>query len=177
MILPDYLAAGLRVVFVGTAVSRRSAERGHYYAGPGNEFWRFLELSGLTPRRLGPEDDHTLPAYGLGLTDLSKTVAQSHDRGLPYDPAGFAAKIELHRPGWVAFTSKQGAKVFARSIGEREPSYGPALWTVAGCPVFVLPSPSAANRRPTDPPRERWWRRLGDAVLENTALAPERPAG
>jgi TDG/mug DNA glycosylase family protein len=164
VILPDHLRAGLRVVFVGTAVSERSAARGHYYAGPGNEFWRFLHLSGLTPALLRPDDDSTLPDYGLGLTDLAKTVAQSHDRGLPYDFDAFAAKIAAHQPGVVAFTSKEGAKVFARSLGERVPAYGPAPWTVADRPVFVLPSPSAANRKPTDPPRADWWCRLGALV-------------
>jgi G:T/U-mismatch repair DNA glycosylase len=54
-VLPDYLAPGLRIVFCGTAVSTASAERGHYYAGPGNEFWSFLHRSGLTPVLLSPD--------------------------------------------------------------------------------------------------------------------------
>jgi TDG/mug DNA glycosylase family protein len=174
VILPDYLAPGLRVVFVGTAVSTRSAARGHYYAGPGNEFWRFLHASGLTPTRLRPDDDHTMPSLGFGLTDLAKTVAQSHDRGLPYDFAAFTAKIGEYRPGVVAFTSKQGATVFARSRGERAPGFGVTPWLLAGRPAFVLPSPSAANRAPTEPPREYWWRLLA-GFLDNTDNTASRP--
>ena len=40
--LPDLLLPDLRVVFVGTAAGKRSAELGHYYAGRGNRFWRTL---------------------------------------------------------------------------------------------------------------------------------------
>lgn len=110
-----------------------------------------------------PDDDHTLPSYGFGLTHLAKTVAQSHDRGLPSDFAAFTAKTGEYRPSVVAFTSKQGARVFARSLGEREPRFGAASW-VADRPAFVLPSASAANRAPTDPPREHWWPLLAELL-------------
>ena len=68
--LPDYMAPGLDVVFVGINPGLYSAERGHYYARPANLFWRALNESGLTAERLGPEDDERLPAFGMGLTDV-----------------------------------------------------------------------------------------------------------
>lgn len=160
--LPDYLERGLRLVFVGTAVGERSADKGHYYAGPGNSFWTFLYEAGLTPAKLDPSDDATLPRYGIGLTDLVKSIAQSHDRALPYDFPAFTWKIQDRQPGIVAFTSKEAARVYARFVGQPPPNLGPQSWTVAGRPVFVLPSPSGANRTPIDPPRVEWWRRLGE---------------
>src|ERR1035437_6294356 len=57
-ILPDHLRPNLTFVFCGTAVAARSASRGHYYSGTGNEFWRFLHESAITPVLLKPEDDH-----------------------------------------------------------------------------------------------------------------------
>lgn len=60
-VLPDLLRPGLDVVFCGTAVATASAQRGHYYAGPGNRFWQLLHESGLTTTLLTPEDDATLP--------------------------------------------------------------------------------------------------------------------
>ena len=45
-VLPDLLIPNLNVVFSGTAVATPSAERGHYYAGPGNKFWK---LAGEPP--------------------------------------------------------------------------------------------------------------------------------
>src|SRR5271163_4560352 len=109
-VLPDYLAPGLDLVLVGTAVGTKSAERGHYYAGPGNEFWRFLFAASLVPMPLGPADDLRLPSYGIGLTDLVKSVAQSHDRGLVWEFEPFTAGITRYQPRVVAFTSKKGGE-------------------------------------------------------------------
>jgi TDG/mug DNA glycosylase family protein len=162
--LPDYLEPGLKVILVGTAVGEQSATRGHYYAGRGNSFWVFLHEAALTPTRFDPLDDATLPQYGIGLTDLVKSMAQSHDRGLPYDFLAFTTRIEHYQPRVVAFTSKEAGKVYARFAGQPTPDLGLQDWTIAGRMVFVLPSPSGANRRLTDPPRVEWWRRLGRLV-------------
>lgn len=73
--LPDRLAPGLQVLFCGTAAGTASATRGHYYAGPGNRFWGLLAQTGLTPRLLRPDEDHLMPGFRTGLTDLAKGVA------------------------------------------------------------------------------------------------------
>src|ERR1700691_3385195 len=64
-VLPDYLVHGLSVVFCGTAVGMRSAARGHYYAGKGNEFWQNLFQAGLTPHQLMPADDASITSHGI----------------------------------------------------------------------------------------------------------------
>lgn len=167
--LPDILVPGLKIVFCGTAVGQQSAERGHYYAGRGNDFWRLLHLSGLTPRVLAPEDDASLPAHGLGLTDLVKNVAQSHDRGLIYDVEAFKGKVAAYAPQWVAFTSKEAGKAASKAFGRPGPGLGVAPWRVVDARVFVLPSPSGANRRPHYDGRStrlEWWRELAELVRE-----------
>jgi double-stranded uracil-DNA glycosylase len=78
--LCDLLRPGLAVVFCGTAAGEVSAARGAYYAGPGNRFWRTLFETGLTPRQLKPEE--FTPAYGIGLTDVAKSVSGS-DASIP----------------------------------------------------------------------------------------------
>jgi double-stranded uracil-DNA glycosylase len=165
--LSPILASGLRVVFCGTAVAERSASRGHYYAGPGNEFWSLLADSGLSSVRLGPSDDQLLPHHGLGLTDLAPGVTQSHDRGLKYDVSGLVESMEKWRPRFLAFTSLQGARVVAKAQGERKPDLGLQSWCVGPAQVFVLPSPSGANRR-TDysgrSTRLEWWAELSGLV-------------
>jgi TDG/mug DNA glycosylase family protein len=167
-ILPDYLAPGLRVVFCGTAPGLVSASRGHYYAGPGNSFWALLYQAGFTPTKLEPDDDASLPALGLGLTDLVKTMAQSHDKGLPYDVAALERRIGAVAPAWLAFTSKEAGKAAARWLGESAPSLGPQAWTLGGARVFVLPSPSGRNqgRAHYDGKETRleWWRELAQLV-------------
>jgi double-stranded uracil-DNA glycosylase len=143
--LPDQLRANLRLVFVGTAASTRSAELGHYYAHPGNRFWRAIHDAGITPRRYQPSEFAALLELGIGFTDLSKSGAgMDHQIATEsIDVPGFRAKIGKYRPRTIAFTSKKAASLFygrpssVISLG-RQPSD-------RSLPeIFVLPSPSGA---------------------------------
>jgi len=71
--LTDFLRPGLRVVVTGTIAVWHRAEREHYYAGAGNQFWVLLHASGLVPEPLEPADDHRVMDFGVGLTDLVRT--------------------------------------------------------------------------------------------------------
>lgn len=143
--LPDKLATGLRLVFVGTAASRRSAELGHYYAHPGNRFWRTLHQVGLTPRRYEPHEFPALLALGIGFTDMCKTGAGMDHQALafPVDLDAFREKMRRYRPRTVAFTSKKAASLFYG-----RPTTAIALGRQTPLPdfpdIFVLASPSGA---------------------------------
>lgn len=79
--LPVLLRPGLRLVFIGYNPAIFSAEQGHYYARPGNVFWRQLSESGIVPRAVGPADDSILAAEcGIGFVDLCArpTVRAEH---------------------------------------------------------------------------------------------------
>ncbi len=110
-----------------------------------DSFWQLLHESGLTPRRLEADEDDTLPAYGLGLTDVPPTLPA--DTGTRYEVPGLVAKAERLRPRWIAMTGKGAAAVVARGLGQRPPPLGPVTWRIGPAGVFVLPSPSGANRR------------------------------
>ncbi|UFZ03876.1 mismatch-specific DNA-glycosylase [Bradyrhizobium ontarionense] len=143
--LPDQLQPGLRLVFVGTAASERSAATGHYYAHPGNRFWPTLHAVGLTPRLYQPPEFPALLALGIGFTDLCKQGAGMDHVALKagVDVAGLVAKIRRHRPATVAFTSKKAASLFygrpttAIPLGRQPPQDDFPI-------VFVLASPSGA---------------------------------
>lgn len=145
--LPDLLAPNLRVVFVGTAASSRSAELGHYYAGPGNRFWRTLHELGLTPRCFKPEEFPDLLELGIGLTDMSK-LGSGMDHQIAkheFDPKRFEANLRRYRPRAIAFTSKKAASIWLGRSVTRAIAYGRQLSTAPDFPkVFVLPSPSGA---------------------------------
>jgi TDG/mug DNA glycosylase family protein len=143
--LPDQLQENLRLVFVGTAASTRSADVGHYYAHPGNRFWRTIHQVGLTPRRYEPREFPALLELGIGFTDLCKSGAGMDREALafPVDIPAFKEKMRRYRPKVIAFTSKKAASLFyARptnvvALG-RQPSS-------EGFPdIFVLASPSGA---------------------------------
>ena len=143
--LPDQLADNLRLVFVGTAASQRSADVGHYYAHPGNRFWRTLHQTGITDRRYEPHEFPALLKQGIGFTDLCKTGAGMDHQALafPINIPAFREKMLTYRPGIIAFTSKKAASLFygrpttAIALGRQPP--------LADFPVaFVLASPSGA---------------------------------
>jgi double-stranded uracil-DNA glycosylase len=148
--LPDQLEPDLRVVFVGTAAGQMSAVTGHYYAHPGNRFWRTLHAIGLTPRLYQPHEFGDLLALGIGFTDMCK-----HGAGMDHvalqagvDVAAFTAKMRRYRPRVIAFTSKKAASLFygrpttRLALGRQAREHDVSD---AGFPdVFVLASPSGA---------------------------------
>jgi double-stranded uracil-DNA glycosylase len=104
-----------------------------------------LHEVGITPRQYQPSEFRALLEFGIGFTDLSKSGAgMDHQISKQsFDVAGFREKIEIYRPGTIAFTSKKAASLFynkptgALSLGRQQPTSGfPA--------IFVLSSPSGA---------------------------------
>ncbi len=158
-VLPDIVATEPAIVFCGLAGADSTRTREHYYDSPGNSFWESMHLSGLSPRRLRPEEDREVAALGLGLTDL---VGHWDPRWVEVDE--LVAKVERWRPDWLAFTSKGVAHEAARALGRRaHPRLGAHDWYVGTAQVFVLPGTSGANhRRDYDgrPTRVAWWREL-----------------
>ena len=98
--LPDQLQDHLRLVFVGTAAGQRSADTGHYYAGPGNRFWRTIHEVGITPRRYEPHEFPELLKLGIGFTDVCKLGAGMDHQALkfPVDIPAFRDKMRRYRP-------------------------------------------------------------------------------
>lgn len=158
-VLPDYLCAGLSVVFVGTSVSTTSAAHGHYYSNPSNKFWSLLGATGLLgDAALGPEDDVRINDFRIGLTDIVKARAESSDSRLEvkdFDVAGLVAKMEEYRPLAIAFNGALAAKVVARHLDRSVPVAG-ADWQIAGAGVYRLPSSSGAAAIGTDMKRQAW---------------------
>ena len=152
-LVPDLLAADLKLVFCGTAPSKASAAAKAYYAKPGNKFWPTLHTVGITPTRFAPQDYPALLALGVGLTDLCK-VHSGVDAELPkgaFDTAAFARKLEKYRPKVVAFTSKNAAQNYfgqAVDYGWRHQTQTPTqIVDAASTRFFVLPSPSGLATR------------------------------
>jgi TDG/mug DNA glycosylase family protein len=165
--LPDYLRPNLRVVFVGINPGKTSAELGHYYARPANPFWEFLFKSGLTAKRLFPEDDHSVLDFGIGLTDVVKRWSRS-SRDLSAQEyrdgaARLADKLKRITPRVVAFNGKVAYEKFCR----RAARLGWQEEKIAGARVFVLPSTSPRNARMTRAEKLRYFRRLARWLRAN----------
>ena len=164
--LPDLLVPGLALLFVGYNPSVHSARRGHYYAGPGNQFWRLLALAGLTPRIYTPDEDRALLALGIGITDLCPIPTPGID-DLPRAVAiagrgALAAKIAHYRPRIVSFNGKA---TFERFFGQAPVGWGAQDRRVGAAPSLVFVTPSSSGRaNGVQTEREAAYRALGALV-------------
>jgi len=169
-VLPDIVGPDPLLVFCGLAGAESTKHREHYYGSPGNSFWESLHLSGMSPTRLRPEDEHQVVALGYGLTDL---VGHWDPRWVEMDV--LVTKVEKWRPEWLVLTSKNVAHEASRALGRRgRPGLGVQDWYVADAQVFVLPGTSGANqRRDYDghPNRLSWWRDLASLVGRGEGMA------
>jgi len=144
--LPDLLQPGLRLVFVGINPGEVSARRGHYYAHPGNGFWRALSASPLVDAQLSPNDDRALPSrYGIGFTDVVKRVVTDSssvtDAELRASVPAFRRRIAYARPLAVCFTTTRGfAACFPGVRLANEWGRQPA--PLEGAEVWLMPSTS-----------------------------------
>lgn len=114
--------------------------------------------------------------YGIGLTDVVKSVAASSDsllKSTDYEVAAFSAKIEACASRVVAFNGKEAARRVFRHLKAPEPTLGRSDVIFGPSRVFVLPSRSGANadRRNLAPKSSKaeWWRELGEFVRSLTA--------
>ncbi|MFN3649115.1 MAG: mismatch-specific DNA-glycosylase [Armatimonadota bacterium] len=175
--LEPLIAEDLDLLFVGINPSLKSARVGHYYAGPGNLFWRCLHESGLTPYRLQPTEDRKLLQWGMGITDCvprpSRNAAEVKRHEFREAAPLLLARIESLRPKIICFnglTGYRGAIDPEGRLGLQERRLGGAL-------VFVVPSTSAANAGFSREERVEWFRRLKELVDRVRAGESSRPAG
>jgi TDG/mug DNA glycosylase family protein len=167
--LRDRLAPGIRVMFVGINPGMRSAATGHHFAGFSNRFWKLLFDARLVPEPLTAFDDHRLPEFGYGITNLVARATPGISDLTSEDYAAgrrrLVAKIRRHRPKVVALVGVTLYRVlFPKASGNAKvrpneragedggsPTttlphpLGPRLETLGGVGVFVLPNPSGRN--------------------------------
>jgi double-stranded uracil-DNA glycosylase len=145
--LPDVLAPGLRVVFVGINPSLTSGRVGHHFASKGNPFWRLLHASALTPVLLEAAEDRRVTEFGLGLTNLcprpTRTAAELTPGEARAGAAALLRKLDRLRPAVVALVGVTLARIVLPASRESGP--GSRNTAVAGARVFVLPNPSGRN--------------------------------
>ncbi len=124
-LLPDILAPGLDVIFVGAAPSPAAAMAGHYYAGSRNRFWDLLYRAGFTPKRLDAEQDHEVLYYGIGLTAVYvDRISVANHLLPPPDESTLAAlhrKLERFSPRVVCYNGKDVCRM---CTGEENPPWG-----------------------------------------------------
>jgi double-stranded uracil-DNA glycosylase len=150
--VPDVLAPGLRVLFVGINPGLYSGAVGHHFARPGNRFWPTLHASGFTDRVVSPFDERDLLDLGLGVTNLveraTREAGELSSEELRAGGRRLAAKVRRARPEYVAFL---GITAYRAAFGERDATIGPVdgWWAGGrdwpGAARWILPNPSGLN--------------------------------
>jgi double-stranded uracil-DNA glycosylase len=152
------------VLFCGINPSLYSAATGWHFARPGNRFWPALHLSGFTPRRLAPREQHLLPGYGLGITNLvARATAQACELDAAELRAGgerLLALVSEHRPRILAIAGVTAYRTaFAHPRATIGPQPAPLAHPSTAAPprittpritttsprIWVLPNPSGLN--------------------------------
>ncbi|CAN9208291.1 unnamed protein product [Alternaria alternata] len=132
--LVDILQPNLICVFVGTNPGVQTAAAGHAYAHPSNLFWKLLHSSGLTDRRLKPEEDRSLPdLYCMGNTNIverpSKDAAELSKEETAAGTAKLDAKFLKYKPEAVCIVGKGIWEAiwryrYGKNLGKKDFKYG-----------------------------------------------------
>ncbi|MGH3794807.1 MAG: G/U mismatch-specific DNA glycosylase [Pseudonocardiaceae bacterium] len=145
-VLPGPADPPLRVLFCGINPGLVSAATGHHFARPGNRFWPVLHGAGFTPRRLRPDEQHQLPALGLGITNVVPLATARADELTTAELVAGGERLRdlVHelRPRWlgvVGITAYRVAFAAPRAVVGRQPV------AVDVTRVWVLPNPSGLN--------------------------------
>ncbi|MEO3777874.1 G/U mismatch-specific DNA glycosylase [Micromonospora sp. B11E3] len=144
--IPDVIAPGLTVLFVGINPGLWSAATGRHFARPGNRFWPALHRGGFTPRLLRPSEQDELPGYGLGITNMVARASARADELTAAELVEGARllgdKARRYRPAWVAVV---GVTAYRVGFARPKAGFGPQPEPLGGARLWVLPNPSGLN--------------------------------
>lgn len=150
--LADKVPPNAQVVFVGINPAIRSAQVGHYYAHPSNQFWNLLSESGIAPRRVTAVDDDWLATQGFGFTDVAKRPTVGANDLHQKDFFDTVARVQSigSRAKIVAFVSKFAARTYWGWSADMPVVYGPSKTAQVGSAMaWYLPSTSGQSYRDT----------------------------
>ena len=175
--LPDYLSPGLAIVLIGLNPSTRSVQAGRYFANPRNRFWPAVSAANLVGRPVGPDDDSSLLADGIGFTDVVKrpTGQASGLTSADYrrDAPVLREKLLRHAPRIACFHGLTAYRAYLRhGEGIKNPGnleLGRQRLVIGSSRVFVLPNPSPANARYSLDDLASWYRELNRWRAELTS--------
>ena len=152
--IPDHIAPGLDVLFVGYNPSIRSSRTGHHYANPSNRFWRMIHGAGLTPRRYESSEGEAMLELGFGFTNIvprpTRTAEEITKEEYAEGRRALRRKLETYRPRAACFVGKG---VYEQFAGRKTSGWGfqpESSEQVPGVREFVGPSSSGLVRMTLD---------------------------
>ena len=150
--LPDMIAEGVRLLFVGINPGLRSVAVQGHFAPRGNRFYPALLRAGITDHLidasagLAPADRDYLLRRGVGITSLvARATASAGDLGraeLAEGARALTEKISRFRPRVVAIL---GVTAYRAAFGAPRAGLGRQPEDLHGAQLWVVPNPSGRN--------------------------------
>ncbi|MFC4532681.1 G/U mismatch-specific DNA glycosylase [Sphaerisporangium dianthi] len=167
----DVVGPGTAVMFCGINPGLYSAATGRHFARPGNRFWPALHLSGFTPRLLRPSEQHLLPSYGLGVTNLvPRATAKAAELSAEELRLAPARLTRLACEAGLEVLAVVGVSAYRVAFGRPKAAVGPSDDMIGPARLWILPNPSGLNAHYTLPALAAEFRRLRETTtLPETA--------
>ena len=144
--LPDVIAPGLDVLFVGINPGLYTAAVQQHFGRPGNRFWPVLHRAGFTPHLFHPSKQRDLLELGFGITNLVARATAAADElsneELIEGGKVLEKKVRRYKPRVVAFVGIGAYRVAFRRPNART---GLQQETMGSSKIWVLPNPSGLN--------------------------------
>ena len=173
--VPDVLAPGLRVVFVGINPGLYSAATGHHFARPGNRFWKALHAGGLTPRVLRPDEEREMLPLGMGITNIvprsTAVASELSAEELRVGARSLERKLRRLRPAFAAFL---GLGAYRTAFARPRAVAGEQPDTIGDSRVWLLPNPSGLNAHHQLPDLAKAFSELANAAGPGSPRRPRR---
>ena len=146
--IADLVGPDLRVLFCGINPGTLSGELGLHFARPGNRFWRLLAAGGFTDTVLRPQQQHILPALGIGITNLvARVTAAASDLTVAELREGaprLESKARDLQPRCVAVL---GLQAYRTAFRRPAAAIGPQPDRLGEARLWLLPNPSGLQAR------------------------------
>ena len=163
--IPDVIAPGLRVLFVGINPGLYSGATGRHFARPGNRFWPTIHRAGFTPRQFAPDEPDDLLELGIGITNIvNRTTATAAELSRDELIAGggqLRETVAQYRPDVVAVL---GVTAFRTAFERPSAAVGRQDERIGDTDVWVLPNPSGLNAHYQLPELVRLFEQFREAV-------------
>jgi TDG/mug DNA glycosylase family protein len=150
--LPDLIAEGVRLLFVGINPGLRSVAVQGHFAPRGNRFYPALLRAGITDHLidasagLSAGDRDYLLGRGVGITSLVARATASADELGPAELTGgakaLAATVRRFRPRVVAML---GITAYRAAFAAPQAKPGRQQEDLHGAQLWVVPNPSGRN--------------------------------
>lgn len=160
---PPVSAPDARVLILGSLPGQASLRQQHYYAHPGNAFWRIMgEIAGASPQLPYAQRLLKLTEHKIALWDVCAAAIRpgSLDADIRQEePNDFGTFLKAHpRIALILFNGNPAAKIYARRVLAGLPP------DAQNIPRTILPSTSPAHAGMPFAQKLAHWRAALDVI-------------